>query len=212
MAFVGRPHADGRLLGFALVAPRASGLLEDEAFREALLAVAPFDAAEERRLLTVRGDGWHATLGFVDAVAPRHSLRDGPYRGPARRWATATPIVLDRHLKTPTRSATRGDNEALQREMESSIVAAAGHVGLPAPSVVAGKHSALEGAPGARPSGSAPEWTDWKLPAVLASRPRVHATLTFPEPVEGPVLLGAGRYVGLGLCRPLADPAQEEGA
>jgi CRISPR-associated protein Csb2 len=33
----------------------------------------------------------------------------------------------------------------------------------------------------------------------------VHATLTFEQPVEGPVLLGAGRYFGLGLFRPLRD-------
>ncbi|MFT3769150.1 MAG: type I-U CRISPR-associated protein Csb2 [Minicystis sp.] len=33
----------------------------------------------------------------------------------------------------------------------------------------------------------------------------VHATLTFEEPVRGPILLGAGRYLGLGLFRPLRD-------
>jgi CRISPR-associated protein Csb2 len=29
-----------------------------------------------------------------------------------------------------------------------------------------------------------------------------HAIITFKEPVIGPVLLGAGRYRGYGLCRP----------
>jgi CRISPR-associated protein Csb2 len=29
----------------------------------------------------------------------------------------------------------------------------------------------------------------------------VHAVLEFEERVEGPVLLGAGRYFGLGVCR-----------
>jgi CRISPR-associated protein Csb2 len=33
----------------------------------------------------------------------------------------------------------------------------------------------------------------------------VHALLTFDSPVRGPILLGAGRYVGLGLFRPLED-------
>ncbi len=28
----------------------------------------------------------------------------------------------------------------------------------------------------------------------------VHAEVEFAEPVEGPVLLGAGRYFGVGLC------------
>jgi CRISPR-associated protein Csb2 len=27
--------------------------------------------------------------------------------------------------------------------------------------------------------------------------------IRFPEPVEGPVILGAGRFLGLGLCHPL---------
>ena len=31
----------------------------------------------------------------------------------------------------------------------------------------------------------------------------MHAILIFSEPVVGPVLLGAGRYRGYGLCRPL---------
>jgi len=39
------------------------------------------------------------------------------------------------------------------------------------------------------------------IPPRLAS----HALLVFPEPVRGPVLLGAGRYFGLGLFRPLPD-------
>jgi CRISPR-associated protein Csb2 len=30
----------------------------------------------------------------------------------------------------------------------------------------------------------------------------VHAALHFADPVTGPLLLGAGRYFGIGLCRP----------
>lgn len=43
----------------------------------------------------------------------------------------------------------------------------------------------------------------WKLPGSLASRQLTHAVIRFPETVRGSVLLGAGRFVGLGLCRPL---------
>jgi CRISPR-associated protein Csb2 len=39
------------------------------------------------------------------------------------------------------------------------------------------------------------------LPESLASRQLTHAVLQFPEPVRGPVLLGVGRFAGLGLCR-----------
>jgi CRISPR-associated protein Csb2 len=34
-----------------------------------------------------------------------------------------------------------------------------------------------------------------------------HAILIFSQPVIGPVLLGAGRYRGYGLCRPLHGEA-----
>jgi CRISPR-associated protein Csb2 len=31
----------------------------------------------------------------------------------------------------------------------------------------------------------------------------VHAVIQFGAPVEGPLVLGAGRYLGYGLCLPL---------
>ena len=34
------------------------------------------------------------------------------------------------------------------------------------------------------------------------ARQQVHAWLRFDQPVEGPLLLGAGRYRGYGLCKP----------
>ena len=38
-----------------------------------------------------------------------------------------------------------------------------------------------------------------------ACRPQVHIWLRFPEPIVGPVLLGAGRYLGYGLCKPVKE-------
>jgi CRISPR-associated protein Csb2 len=82
------------------------------------------------------------------------------------------------------------------------------NIGLPEPGrVVAGKYSAVEGAPSAYASGRAPRWTGWRLPQSLAGRQLTHAVLQFGQPVRGPVILGAGRFVGLGLCRAL-DPTE----
>ena len=79
-------------------------------------------------------------------------------------------------------------------------------IGLPEPTrIAAGKHAAISGAPAAYPSGNMPRWTRWRLPDSLSSRQLTHAVLQFAEPVRGPVILGAGRFVGLGLCRAL-DP------
>lgn len=205
MAFVGASYADGRLFGFALVPPRDSGLIDDENFREAMLAVSAYDAGEERRFICLqpKDGGSSMTLAFAEGAVSKRSLDPGPYCSPAQQWATITPIVLDRHLKTPKRSTTRGDNAELQKEIEGLIADAAERIGLPRPKVRASKHSALEGAPSARPSGNSPDWTRWQVPSAFATRTLVHATLTFETDVAGPVLLGAGRYVGLGLCRPI---------
>jgi CRISPR-associated protein Csb2 len=35
------------------------------------------------------------------------------------------------------------------------------------------------------------------------ARPQVHACLQFQQAVVGPILLGAGRFLGYGLCKPL---------
>jgi CRISPR-associated protein Csb2 len=140
----------------------------------------------------------------------RRSLDPAPYVAVAETWATCTPIVLDHHLKATT-------NAAREVEVCELIARACVRVGLPEPArvvvqgddpdrqlaVSAGKHSAIEGAPAAYPSRRSPRWTGWRLPESLASRQLTHAVIRFAEPVQGPVLLGAGRFSGLGLCRPL---------
>ena len=115
---------------------------------------------------------------------------------PAQIFATVTPIALDRHLKQK--------GEARLEEVATQIARCCRNIGLPEPDAVGpDKHSAIEGAPSAYPSGKSPAWTNWRLPRSLASRQITHAVIRFAEPVEGPVILGAGRFVGLGLCRPL---------
>jgi CRISPR-associated protein Csb2 len=109
--------------------------------------------------------------------------------------------VLDRHLKAK-------DNAERDREIASLLRQACANIGLPKPiRISAGKHSAVQGAPSAYPSGRAPRWTRWRLPMSLASRQLTHAVLQFNAPVRGPLILGAGRFLGLGLCRAI-DPEQ----
>ena len=128
----------------------------------------------------------------------RRALAAKPYLGPATVWASATPIVLDRHLK-------RGDDGETLRRI---IARACGHAGLPRPvRVITDRLSAVRGMPPARPLRGEPPWARWCLPRSAASRQLTHAVIEFTEPVEGPVLIGAGRYAGLGLCRALrTDP------
>lgn len=208
LAFAGFPYADGRVLGFALVPPRDSDILRQTGFRQALRKLAPLDdkitGEQQRRVLRVSPKRGSRQPHFSVALSPtfeppgRRSLDPTIYTQPARTFATVTPIVLDRHLKE--------NGEAREEEIIEQIVAACRNIGLDEPElVVPDKHSALEGAPSARPSGKSPQWMRWRLPASLASRALTHAVIRFPREVEGPVILGAGRFVGLGLCRPVDE-------
>ena len=198
LAFLGSQFADGRVLGLALIPPREGKLLDDADFRNALRAVAAWKEDKGRRELKL-------SFGFGDLLltpsgeGARRSLDPAPYVALAKTWGTCAPIVLDRHLKA------KGSDER-EAEISGLIRDACANIGLPEPTRIStGKHSAVQAAPSAYPSGRAPRWTGWRLPESLASRQLAHAVIQFKEPVRGPVILGAGRFVGLGLCRAL-DP------
>jgi len=69
----------------------------------------------------------------------------------------------------------------------------------------------LSGLPAA-PAGRPDDRKAWRFPGYKtgSGTPRacVHAEITFDEPVRGPVLIGAGRYFGYGLCLP-SDVTEE---
>ena len=198
LAFAGYPHADGRVFGFALVPPAGTDLRGVPGFVRAFEEVAPYDLGRERRVLKLDGTPLREPLHLAPAGASSiRSLSPAPYTEPARVWASVTPIVLDRHLKR------NGD-----REVREIIADACENTGLPRPDsdrIQVGKHSAIEGAPPARPPAGAPAWTRWKTPESLATRSLVHAVIDFGQDMAGPVLLGAGRFTGLGLCRRLGS-------
>jgi CRISPR-associated protein Csb2 len=193
LAFLGSAYASGTVFGFALIPPRARDLLLDPEFQCAVRAVIRREEEDRRAIVLGR-------LGLAFAVGgetERRSLDPSRYVAEASIWATCTPIVLDHHLK-------QVGNAAREAEIAELIRQACVNAGLPEPGRIgAGKHSAIEGTPSAYPSGGAPRWTRWRLPESLASRQLTHAVIEFDRPVQGPVILGAGRFVGLGLCLPL---------
>ena len=75
------------------------------------------------------------------------------------------------------------------------------HVGLPEPLSV--ELSLNPFIPGARPALKFPPFRQGR--DKKQARKLIHAMLTFENPVEGPLLLGAGRFVGLGLMRPMPE-------
>lgn len=206
LAFAGFPYADGRVLGFALIPPTEGTLFEDEDFCKVLRKLAPLDDQYGRRILEVKSpEGTAPYQSFALKLSPtfeappgRRSLDPRLYTCSARRFATVTPIVLDRYLKK--------QGEARIEEIAAQIHIACTRIGLPEPEAVyLDKHSAIEGAPSAYPSGKSPRWVNWRLPDSLTKRQFVHAVIHFPEPVKGPLMLGAGRFLGMGLCRPIDE-------
>jgi CRISPR-associated protein Csb2 len=204
LPFAGFPHADGHVMGFALITPRNSTILDDGNFLEVLRALAPIDERRGRRILTLKTkEGTPRDQAFSIDLSPtfepaagRRSLSRSRFIGPARIFASVTPIVLDRHLKERNSMG----------EIEMHIANACRNIGLPKPeAVVVSKHSAVEGAVSAYPSGRSPAWMRWRQPSSMANRPLTHAVIQFSSVVEGPVVLGAGRFVGLGLCLPLNE-------
>jgi CRISPR-associated protein Csb2 len=198
LAYVGSEYADGHVYGFALVPSEGSDLLAKEHFRAAIRNVSQWKDEKGRRELKLNCGGFE--LSFTPSgEGASHSLNPQPYVRAARTWATCTPIVVDRHLKA------KGNAER-EAEMAGLVRQACVNIGLPEPArVCISKHSAMRGAPAAYPSGCMPRWLRWRLPDSLASRRLTHAVIQFDEPVRGPVVLGAGRFSGLGLARAL-DP------
>jgi CRISPR-associated protein Csb2 len=189
---VGHEHADGELKGMALALPQDVTKDEQNLLLDALF---PWDAQtgeiQPLELTLGRLGVWRLeqeTRSFPRMVTLRKSI----WLGPARRWATVTPLVLDRYPKN-------GESEA-----EEMAAAACVRIGLPRPrEVVLMPGSLFIGVPPARRFPTLPK----KFGKTLDQH--THALLMFDEPVRGPMLLGAGRYRGYGLCRPYRSGGEE---
>ena len=222
MAIVALPNvssrqSDGTILGIALVLP-ASTTSDD--YRSVELAVGAWSQAngltvslggsKQRglrfRLETPRLDPAPGARRDRLAVASeeRATRRRSTWCRPSVEWATATPIALDRFpgdLGSPRPAVRAGAEEAAR----ATIVRACGFAGLPEPSDVEVDSAAFLGAvPPANRKGRRGGFPVFTAGASGQVRLGVHARLRFDQPVAGPVLIGAGRYLGYGLCLPLS--------
>ena len=197
LPFAGRAHGDGRLLGIALSVPknvnqatrhslyRAVGKWERQARGRDLKLV--FGRQGEIRLRRLRGRGL--------ATLRRHS-----WRGPSRHWASVTPIALPRHPGR-LRGGTSSARARAWLAAETSVRAAVMHVGLPEPS--GAQVSLAPFVTGVRATHAFPPFCQPGKDRMPVRRQLVHAAITFDHEVLGPLMLGAGRFVGLGLMYPV---------
>jgi CRISPR-associated protein Csb2 len=191
-AFVGDTYADGHLLGMGIALP---GDISREDRREIMRAL-----GRVRELKLGRLGVWD--IDPVMAMRPPLTLRAETWTAHpkgATTWATMTPIVFDQHPKSREKAA-------YQAEVAAMIVQCCSRIGLPVPhDVIVTPVSAHLGVPSGR---------EFPLLQRKDGTPRrhSHAILRFDDPVCGPVILGAGRYRGYGVCRPLDEPDGEAGA
>lgn len=179
LPFVGSRHADGHLVGVALAIPELN----------------PEERAVLVRALPLPGSALHVVAGplgvlelrrltLVEAESGPLTTRPGRWTGRSREWATVLPMVLDRHLK-------RGSD--VVAEVRRSVV----NAGYPSPEVLTiARRPLVEGGVDLAPRDTVRRATD------RGFRPYRHVVLRFPEPLQGPVVVGSMRHYGLGLCLP----------
>jgi CRISPR-associated protein Csb2 len=185
---VGHEHADGHLLGLAVAVP---DLPESQrvAVLRAVLGLRRADPAWTAQPATRRVVQLPVPrLGTVELLYQPGLIRPwgaSPqrWRRGSRRWVSATPVVLDRYPKRP---------EWVVDEVRRCLRV----VGLPDPvDVQVSGEPLLPGAARLRPG---------DLPRHAQGRLFRHVAVTFERQVSGPVLVGAGRYLGVGLLAPVA--------
>lgn len=180
-------HADGHLLGLGIALPR--GIAGTADGRRVLGKFLFTEEGETRQIKLWRTGAWEWVVEREARERPPVSMRRRRWTEPSRIWASVTPVVLHHHPK-PNRD---GDAERIVMEaflsaqlpmpvrLELRSVSAhrgGGHVmGMPA---------YQEGGPG-------------------QCQHQVHVIAEFNERVEGPVLVGRGRFRGYGLFLPISQ-------
>ncbi len=191
MANVGwKEYSDGRLVGIALVLPSRSSYGTDERIQ---LKRSVFRFLNSDHDKSDRDDvgtlylSEHAVIKLKKSNEDKMSLQSQRYTTKSSVWDTVTPIVLDKHPKK-------------NKSAETIISDSCENVGLPRPErVKISRYSQVAGAPAAFVSKSNRGWKSPKA-GMLDNKFICHAVLEFKYKIRGPLLLGSGRYYGLGLC------------
>jgi CRISPR-associated protein Csb2 len=208
---VGHPWADGTVRGVALVLPRNE---PREHLENALQSwqLSGFGVRLVNRETPV-------TFGSARVVSAEEGwsefsmpLRRSTWCRPSREWISVTPVALDRFIRAMHHPA-RPDvsDEQVRKIVSRSCV----YTDLPEPVEVVispvGMTTSVPRAATGRSQRRGGQRTFPRFVAAGSGQPRqtVHVSLTFAEKVRGPVLLGAGRYLGYGLFLPIHGPGSE---
>lgn len=213
LPFVGREYADGHIMGLAIATPKAISPQD----RGRLLGHLLIDEEGESRNVELKlGKLGIWLLRLEDRADPPLSIQNQSWTKPSTRWASVTPVVLDKFPKC-SRSENRSDwNE----EVFAIIAESCKRAGLPQPLEIDLDTTSWHlGSPRAYPKQRTyrEEDNDHKrasfgdgFPPMPSregkpARPQIHVYLRFADRIRGPVVIGAGRFFGYGLCKPLKE-------
>jgi len=177
LPFAGWKHSDGEIKGVAVMLPHGINPVNREKIYRVCAALSSF-AVSGLGLLRFEGAG----------ASELRTLQANTWKGPARTWATVTPMLLKHR-----------PSEKFNRPLTTMIRNYCVSIGLPPPvAIKTGRYPILPGVPRAydfclRRKAKEPD-----------ERFAAHALLEFDRPVEGPILLGKARHFGLGLFKPLS--------
>jgi CRISPR-associated protein Csb2 len=203
LPFVGHVNASGLILGVALVLPRAASASDR---KDVFRAVATWEAKssvedEDAPFLSLHlGDAGDLLLERVDWGTVASTLTAPVWCRPAYVWSSVTPVALD-HNPGELRSRDPQKLTEAVGAAQVTFIKACERIGLPVPVSV----EILPAAPWAQ-AAKASHYPRFPASPDRTQRVLTHVRLIFDVPVAGPVMLGAGRYMGLGLFRPEDAP------
>ena len=200
---VGYEHSDGRIMGLAISMPHG---LDDAARNSALSGIGAWERAREKngfaRPLKLKL-GRNGVVKMTRRQPPFAlvSLRREMWQRRSKWWVSATPIALPTHPGDLRRGKPATRARAWARA-EEAVARSCEHVGLPRPTDV--RVSLVSQLAGTRPVQHFPSFKQGRDGAGVTRR-LLHAAVAFAEDVQGPLMLGSGRFLGLGLMRPATD-------
>ena len=205
LPWTGHDHADGRLMGLAISIP---GSLGEDACQSVYRAIGNWESATgDKGLKLAMGARGSVRLFRQRGVSLLRSLRPGIWIRSSRRWVSATPIALPRHPGDLGRGQTHVAQAKGWRKAEDIMRLAFDHAGLPQPvDLQVANHSFVKGV---RAASMFPAFYQKRKDGRSVRRQLVHASAVFEDIVSGPLMIGSGRFMGLGLMKPLRERKEQ---
>lgn len=210
---VSHPYSDGAILGFALILPRSLTEPVRHSERRVVLRAIGRLTSDERKPVEERAKLYFGRAGVwcieqLTAESSLRTLQPERYTRPSRYWATITPVVFGRFPKRldsdEAREMVRNHCRmiGLPKPNQIEVLSVSPILGVPP-----GSHFPTLSTAG-KPVGAVFEKGRHRLPRLSPTQPqprlRAHVLIEFDRLVQGPVLLGAGRYLGMGFCLPMS--------